>query len=86
MSVTKLPPILRHSYVEEDYEKEKLPIGDEILEKEGEEPGILAVKRTYQPHIKKMKRKHGFLQRSKTINGQKVNKRRIQKGRKYLTV
>ncbi|MCK9438982.1 MAG: 50S ribosomal protein L34 [Patescibacteria group bacterium] len=42
-------------------------------------------KRTYQPNAKRAKRKHGFLKRMKTKDGQDIIKRRKQKGRKKLT-
>lgn len=42
-------------------------------------------KRTYQPNAKRAKRKHGFLKRMRTKDGQDVIKRRKQKGRKKLT-
>lgn len=47
---------------------------------------IFFIKRTYQPNIRKRKRKHGFLKRLKTRNGRKIIRRRLKKGRKYLAV
>jgi len=47
---------------------------------------VLAIKRTYQPHEKRRKKKHGFLARLRTISGRKILERRKKKGRKYLTV
>ncbi len=41
---------------------------------------------TYNPSKVKRARKHGFLSRSKTSNGQKVLLRRMRKGRRALTV
>jgi len=44
------------------------------------------MKRTYQPKNLKRLRKFGFMARNKDSDGQKVLKRRIAKGRKFLTV
>jgi len=46
----------------------------------------MATKRTYQPKKKRRARKHGFLKRASTVNGQKTLKRRRKKGREKLTV
>ncbi|MFA5420577.1 MAG: 50S ribosomal protein L34 [Patescibacteria group bacterium] len=42
-------------------------------------------KRTFQPNTKRAKRKHGFLKRMRTKDGQDIIKRRKDKGRKRLT-
>ncbi|MDO8183615.1 MAG: 50S ribosomal protein L34 [bacterium] len=41
---------------------------------------------TYQPKKRKRAKTHGFLVRSKSKNGQRVLKRRRQKGRSKLAV
>jgi large subunit ribosomal protein L34 len=44
------------------------------------------MKRTFQKNKKRRAKKHGFLSRCKTKNGQKIIKQRRLKGRYKLTV
>ncbi|MCL6088254.1 MAG: 50S ribosomal protein L34 [Actinobacteria bacterium] len=43
------------------------------------------MKQTFQPNVRKRKKKHGFLQRMRTKSGRKIITNRRRKGRKALS-
>lgn len=47
---------------------------------------IFIMSQTYQPNRRKRAKTHGFLVRTKTQNGKKVNQRRRRKGRANVSI
>jgi large subunit ribosomal protein L34 len=68
------------------YKDEEMPLKEQIGDEKTEEEEYQAIKRPFQPHNKKQKRKHGFLHRLSTRSGRKILENRKRKGRSNMSV